>query len=89
MQRLTDEELLSLEEAYPGIRRDVMVFENADLPNCSKCGSSDTADVQIGVVGRTMLLCSATTKFKLIPNGPRPGRYFCNSCKTFFNEKPQ
>lgn len=84
MLQLSDEELWDLESSYPGIREQVMHFENAVLPICLKCGSVDTADVQIGIVGRTITICGATTKFKLIPNGPRPGRYFCNTCGKFF-----
>ncbi len=26
-----------------------------------------------------------STKFKLIANGPKPGKYFCNTCSEFFN----
>jgi hypothetical protein len=87
MLKLTLQELESLESSYPGITKDVMVFENTDLPCCTKCQSSDTADVQIGIIGRTINICSSTTKFKLIPNQPRPGRYFCNSCNKFFTPK--
>ncbi|MHC1740647.1 MAG: hypothetical protein AB9897_05995 [Anaerolineaceae bacterium] len=85
MLKITQEELEGFEKSYPGIRRDVMQFEEAMLPNCRHCGSADTADVQIGITGRTIYMCSATTKFKLIPNGPRPGRYFCNGCRQFFS----
>lgn len=57
----------------------------ADLPPCPDCGSEDTASVQIGVIQRTMNIAAATTKFKLIPNGPKPGPYFCNACDRFFS----
>ncbi len=87
MLRLYDEELWDLESSYPGIREQILDFESAVLPICLICGSADTADVQIGIVGRTITICGATTKFKLIPNGPRPGRYFCNSCRKFFLKK--
>lgn len=74
-----------LEKKYPGIKEQILRFENAVLPFCSFCGSGDTADVQIGIIGRTIHICAMTTKFKLIPNGPKPGGYFCNSCNRFFN----
>jgi hypothetical protein len=85
MLEITLEELDSLELCYPGIKQNILFFENAQLPTCSLCQSEDTADVQIGVIGRTITICASTTKFKLIPNGPRPGRYFCNTCGKFFN----
>jgi hypothetical protein len=37
-----------------------------------------------------MNTAAATTKFKLIPNGPKRGKYFCNVCKQYFGrEKPR
>lgn len=71
---------------YPGIKETILRFENAILPACTQCGSTDTADVQVGIIGRTIHIGAATTKFKLIANGPRPGRFFCNSCNRFFNQ---
>ena len=50
---------------------------------CARCGSTKTAGVHCGIVGRTINLAAATTKFKLIANGPRPGQYFCNACNEF------
>lgn len=87
MLKQSFEVLISLENTYPGIVDDVLRFENADLPNCSHCGSSNTADVQIGIIGRTINICSCTTKFRLIPNGPKPGRFFCNLCGKYFTPK--
>lgn len=84
MLRTKPEQLNSLEKAYPGIKDTILRFENANLPPCPHCGSEDTADVQVGIIGRTIAICSATTKFKLIPNGPRLGTYFCNACNRFF-----
>jgi len=44
----------------------------------------------MGVVGYSMNTAAATTKFKLIPNGPKRGKYFCNVCKQYFGrEKPR
>lgn len=74
-----------MEARYPGITHTIMHFENAVLPICTYCGSTNTADVQIGIIGYTIYLATATSKFKLIPNEPRPGRYFCNACKQFFS----
>jgi len=55
------------------------------LPACSRCGSENTADVQCGIIGRTINIAAATTKVKLIPNGPKAGACFCNTCNEFFN----
>ena len=85
-----DERLLEKSEArYPGIVKQIMRFENATLPPCELCGSKDTADVQIGILGRTITIAAATTKFALIPNGPRPGLYRCNACKHYFGESAE
>lgn len=84
MLKLTAEEIDDLEKKYPGIRESIMHFEQAPLPLCPHCRSEDTADVQVGLIGRTINIAAATTKFRLIPNGPKPGNYFCNACKKFF-----
>jgi hypothetical protein len=84
MLKVDKETLESMESQYNGIIESIMGFENADLPPCPHCQSDNTADVQIGVIGRTMTIGAATTKFKLIPYGPKPGRYFCNECNKYF-----
>ena len=84
MLKVNEETLQKMEEQHPGIRENIRSFEQATLPACTRCGSSDTADVQIGVIGRTIYIATATTRFKLIPNGPKPGSYFCNACAAFF-----
>lgn len=82
---MIDETVLSeLETTYPGIRNSILSFETAAFPVCLHCGSSDTADVQVGLIGRTLGIAAATTRFKLIPNGVKPDKYFCNSCEEFF-----
>jgi hypothetical protein len=82
---IVDKETLeSMESRYSGITESILRFENADLPPCPHCQSDNTADVQVGVIERTMTIGAATTKFKLIPYGPKPGRYFCNECKEYF-----
>ena len=75
----------SLEESYPGITRDIARFEALVLPPCPRCGSTKTASVQVGVVGRTICLAAATTKFKLVGNCPKPAEYFCHDCSLWFN----
>ena len=85
MLKIANKELDRLEKQYRGIARQIRQFENAVLPQCPRCGSKDTADVQCGIIGRTINIAAATTKFKLIPNGPAPGKYFCNACNEFFD----
>jgi len=86
MLKVYDKAIERMEEQYPEITKQILNFENADLLACPQCGSEDTADVQVGIIGRTIYIASATLKFTLIPNGPKPGRYFCNSCKKYFGE---
>jgi hypothetical protein len=85
MLKVEQETLDRMEGMYPGFKEHVYSFENADLPHCSHCGSGDTANVQVGLIGRTINLSCSTTKFKLIANGPKAGRYICNQCKEFFS----
>lgn len=73
-----------LEQAYPGSRETLEHFESETLPACAHCGSARTASVQVGIVGRAIALAAATTKIKLIANGPKPGKFFCNDCERFF-----
>ena len=60
-------------------------FIRMEVPPCTQCGSHDTASVQVGVIGLTIRLAATCRKFKLIGNGPKPGKWFCNSCQKFFN----
>ena len=89
MLKISQSEVEELEQIYPGIARSIERFEDAELPACPFCGSNDTADVQVGVIGRTICLASSTTKFKLISNRPKPGEYFCNACGSFFPQDIQ
>lgn len=84
MLKVDQKTLDHMEKQYPGIRETIRLREEAVLPVCSRCGSANTADVGCGVIGRTIYLAGATTKFKLIPNLPKPGEYFCNECDDFF-----
>jgi hypothetical protein len=86
---VTDEkktESNSIEERYPGITEQLNHFKQIKLPSCSHCGSTDTASVQVGIIGRTILLAGLTKKFKLVPNAKdRLGKYYCNTCGKFFD----
>lgn len=86
MLKINQAALEQMEKQYQGIIGSIMRFENAELPSCPHCGSGDTASVQVGIIGRTIYIAAATTKFKLIPNSPKMGEYFCNDCKRFFGE---
>ena len=61
-------------------------YNEMDVPQCIRCGSTDTASVECGVIRLTMALSANCKKFKLIGNGPKPAAWYCNSCKKFFNE---
>jgi hypothetical protein len=87
MLKVDRAELNRLEKSYQGIRDSILRFENAKLPACPHCGSEDTADVQVGVIGRTMNIAAATTKVRLLMNGPKPGKYACNNCNEFFDQE--
>jgi hypothetical protein len=88
MLKVNREELDRLEGMYPGIGSLIQKVEETELPACARCGSPDTAEVGIGLVGFSMNLAGATTKYKLLANGPAPGKYFCNSCEKFFGPIP-
>ena len=88
MLKVDKETLDHMEKGYSGILKSILYFEEAVLPPCPRCASEDTANVQCGIVGRTINIVAATTKIKLIPNGPKPGRYCCNTCKEYFNAIP-
>jgi len=76
-----------LERDYPGISESIRHYDEAEIPVCPQCGSNDTASVQIGIVGRTIAIAGMTRKFFLIPNGPRPGKYFCRACRQYFDQE--
>lgn len=73
-----------MESRYPGIIAQIKRWEAKEIPPCPHCGSTDTADVQVGVIGRTINLTAATSKFHLTANGPRQGTCFCNACRKYF-----
>ena len=86
MLKATNEYLKKVEVLYPGIKGQIEHFENAELPSCKLCGSADTASTQVGVIGRSIHIAGATTKFHLRPND-KPGNYFCNKCRKYFDDK--
>lgn len=85
MFKRSREELEMCDRDYPGVLEYAEGLEAAEFPNCPLCDSEDTAKVNVGVIGRTILLCTMTTRFHLIPNGPKVGAFFCNSCRTYFD----
>lgn len=87
MLKQTKKQLARWEKQYHGITEQIMRFENAALPPCPKCCSNNTANVQVGFIGRTMKIAAATTKVRFIANGPKPGNYVCNDCNAFFHQE--
>lgn len=83
MMKVSPEWIAQIENQYPGITKHIEYFENKALPPCPKCGSVDTATVNAGIIGRTIYLASATTKFHLRASD-RPGEFYCNICKEYF-----
>lgn len=83
MLKINDARMAELEQTYPGIGESIRRFEASELPNCPHCNSRDTATVICGIVGRTINIAAASTKVKVIPNGPAPGNLYCNSCNSF------
>jgi|FLOH01.1.fsa_nt_gi hypothetical protein len=89
MLKMNDEGLDRLENDYPGIKKNILKIENTVLPACARCGSEDTAMIGVGIVGRSCRMTGATTKWRVIPNGPPPGEFFCNPCNEFFDPEPE
>ena len=81
--KVKPEILASMEALHPGIALSVRYYEAAKLPSCPHCGAADAAIVTAGLVGRSIHLALATNKIKLLPNGPRPGNFYCNACGMF------
>ncbi len=74
-----------VEQQYPGVKEQIYSYDRAVLPACVHCGSTDTAQVISGVIGRTICLAGATTKVKLVPNNKESLDNFCNACGVFFS----
>ncbi|MBU2600801.1 MAG: hypothetical protein KKA32_01325 [Actinobacteria bacterium] len=83
MLKVDQEWLDRVEERYPGIRGSIDYYERLDLPPCPACGSDDTAAVSAGVIGRSIHVCAATTKIRLLPNMV-PHDYYCWACELYF-----
>lgn len=64
-------------------------FTRMEVPPCTHCGKGDTASVQAGVIWITIRLAATCRKFKLIPNGPKPGQWFCHACQRFFDVRDE
>jgi hypothetical protein len=77
-------QLVELEIRFPGITASIAELEAATLPSCPACRSVDTATVHVGVIDRLLAIAAATTKLKLVPEGPVAGVHYCNACRRFF-----
>jgi hypothetical protein len=84
MLKVTSARLVELESSYPGLTETVEYYEALELPSCRACGSSNTAQVSAGLVGRSMAVAAATTKIRLVPNRGN-GKYYCNDCDRWFD----
>lgn len=84
MLKVSERWLADAEKQYPGIRETVAYYEAQTVPDCGYCGSSDTAKVSAGLVGRSVTVAAATTRIHLRPNGPNPAPLYCNACGRYF-----
>lgn len=84
MIKVSQSTILQMEALYPGITEQINHFESEALSDCPHCTSRDTARVQVGVIGRTIHLSTATSKFHLIPNRNGELEFFCNHCRRYF-----
>jgi hypothetical protein len=84
MLKVDDAWLRAAEARYPGFKATLDHYETQALPPCPACGSTETAKTSTGLVGYSMALAAATTKIKLIPNGPSAD-FYCNACDKFFD----
>ena len=60
-------------------------FRRLEVPPCPRCGSMCTATVQVGIIGLTIRLAATCPKIHLLPNGPKPGAWYCKSCSGYFD----
>jgi len=76
---------INIEETYPGVTKQIDRYKQEKPPSCSHCGSDNTADVMVGIIGRSITI-AAETGAKLVPNvKDRLGTYWCRNCKRFFD----
>ena len=87
MVKVNEQWIRAVEQVCPGFRATLNYYESLALPPCPKCGSLNSAIVSAGLVGFSIHLAAATTKFKLLPNG-HPADFHCADCGDFFNEEP-
>ena len=85
MLKVNQADLNRFESEYPGIRAEIICFEAAILPRCRRCDSPNTAIVDVGIIARTMTVAAATSKYRLVPKEPRPGKFYCGDCKQYFD----
>lgn len=85
MLRMDKDALAEMDRRQPGIAHEVLTLEEMILPTCPSCGSQHTAAVQCGVGSSALFLAVATTKFKLVAEGPTPGAHYCNDCREYFD----
>jgi hypothetical protein len=85
MLKVDQETIAHMDSVYPGIRESIEHHEGLELPACPHCGSTRTATVGVGLVGKSINLAGATDKYKLLANGPKPGNFYCNRCAKFFD----
>jgi protein-arginine kinase activator protein McsA len=85
--RLTKKQIEEIEQYYEGITEQIEDFEKEEIPPCPKCGSTNTALVQIGFVGRLNAIAAATSKVTIVMNGPKPGKYMCRACRTYYDDQ--
>lgn len=83
MKKVSPETILQMESKQKGITAQIEFYEKMVLPACPTCGSKDTATVNVGIIGRTISLSAATTKFHLRANG-KPGDFYCNNCTSYY-----
>ncbi len=84
MRTVAAHQLVELEIRFPGITASIAELEAATLPACPACQSNDTATVHVGVIDRLLAMASATSKLKLVADGPAAGAHHCNACGSFF-----
>jgi hypothetical protein len=76
---------IKIEQTYPGVTEQIDRYQKDEPSSCSHCGSANTANVMVGIMGRSITI-AAETGAKLVPNvEDRLGTYWCRNCKKFFD----
>lgn len=84
MFTITEQHLKRLNGVHPGFAEIARRFDSAHTPACPDCVSDNTTAVHVGAVGRAIELAAATTRFKLLVSGPKPGEWWCNVCERYY-----